>query len=236
MDEIKPATEGTPLTEVEYKNQENFKAAALTVQETSYKKERDTAEKLMNVYFDDSGNIKCISPVTDEDLALSFQHTKLPLKNVYRFITGEIAPNKFIVKKKKGKINEFVIVERVFEVNYVRKLDKFLTEIEVGYGNETALEIIADTKTSTLTFKLAAQIRIEYLNTIDDVALASIAGLRTLKFYCTTKNDPSYMIESYKVSVAQLLQGPVFVKFNSDLKKYSLFTRQVFEEYSYKIT
>ena len=232
---IKPATEGTPLTEVAYKTKENFNEAAAVHAETSYKKERDVAEKLMNVYFDESGNIKCISAITDESLA-KFQHTKLPLKNVYRFITGEIAPNKFIVKKKKGKVNEFVIVERVFDINYVRKLDKFLTEVEEGYGNESALEIIADTKTNTLTFRLAPAIRIEYLNTIDDPSLASISGLRTLKFYCTTKNDPSYMIESYKVPVAKLLQGPVYVTFKSDLKKYSLFTRQVFEEYAYKIT
>jgi len=216
------------------KTRENFLSAAKAAK-ASYKEEKKEQE--MHVYFDDTGNIKCISPVVDQSQEDRFQHTKLPLSNVYRFITGEIAPNKFIVKKKKGKVNEFVIVERVFDINYVRKLDKFLTEVEEGYKTKNdEIEIIADTITSTLTFKLAPHIRIEYLDTVDDASLASICGLRTLKFYCTTKNDPSYMIEAYNVPVHKLLHGPVYVEFKSDLKKHSLFTRQVFDNYSYKLT
>ena len=214
---------------------ENFKKATNAL----LKKEKaaaDITKQKMFVYFDESGNIKCISPVVDQQQETVSQATKLPLKDVYKFITGEISPTRYLVKKKKGTANKYEIVKRRYEISHVRKLDRFLTEIIPGYGKKTGLEIIADMQSNTLTFKLADNVRNEFLETIDDLSLASISGMRVLKFYCTTKNDPSYLIESFTVSVTALLQGNVYIEFKSDLAKYSLFTRQVFDNYSYKIT
>ena len=213
---------------------ENFKIAAKKAKSLEAK-EKDVTEKKMFVYFDDSGNIKCISPVEDEAQEKAFQRTKLPLKNVYRFITGEVSPSKFIVKKKKGKLNNFVIVERLYEISHVRKLDRFLTEIDQGRVQGAEMEIVVDVKNSSITFRLNNQVRLEFIETIDNLDLASINGLRMLKVYCTTKNDPSMLIEGFDLPVKDLLQGNVIRPYTCDVTNYSLFTRRVFDNYSYTI-
>ena len=214
------------------KSRENFQKAADILKITV---PANPTEKKMYVYFDDSGNIKCISPVEDVDHESKFQVTQLPLKNVYGFITGEISPAKFIVKKRKGKVNEFVIVERQFEVSHVRQLDRFLTEIDVGFIKDSELEVVVDEANASLTFRLSHAIRQEFIESVDNLENASINGLRTLKFYCTTKNDPSIFIEGFDVPVVGLLQGNVIVPYKSNISQYSLFTRRVFTKYSYII-
>jgi len=215
------------------KNKENFQEAANRAKEEEVNAQ---LEKLMFVYFDESGNIKCISPVEDDSHDEEILVTKMPIKNVYRFITGEIAPNKFMVVKKKGKVNEYDIVERLFEFNHVRKLDRFLTEVDMKYVKDFELEIIANLKTSTITFNLANHIVLEFLNDIDDTANASINGFKVLKFYCTTKNDPSMLIETFNVPVSKLLRGSVHVEYKSKLEDHSIFTRKVFTKYAYTTT
>jgi len=213
------------------KSTENFKKAA----DKMKKESADVTEKKMFVYFDNSGNIKCISPVQDEAQENVHLMTKLPLKNVYRFITGEVSPNKFFVKKKKGTANKYDIVERLYDINHVRKLDRFLTEIEMGRVRGAEMDIVVDKKNSSITFRLNPDVRLEFINSIDNIELASITGLRILKVYCTTKNDPSTLIEGFDIPVKDILKGSVIRTYKSDITKYSLFTRRVFDNYSYTV-
>ena len=199
------------------------------------KQQNEELQRLMYVYFDEPGNIKCIAPAEDADHHEKFLCTKKPVVEVYKFITGELAPNKFKVKKIDGKVNEYEIVKRNNTVSYIRSMDRFLTEISLGYERNYELEIIADKDSKTLTFKLVEGLRKELLESVDDINLAGIHGMRVLKFYCTTKNDPSILVESYEVPVGKLLTGEVHVDFTVDIEKFSIFTRRVLNNYGYKI-
>ena len=139
-------------------------------------------EQRMHVYFDEPGNIKCITPVPDETYHDSYLHTTLPVAEVYKFITGELATNKYKVQKKKGTVNEYVIVKRVSEYNFVRSLSRFLTEVELGYDAKHEIEIVVDSKKSSITFRITEPVRDKIYETIDDNNTATINSYRILNF------------------------------------------------------
>lgn len=190
----------------------------------------------MFVYFDQSGNIKCISPLQDAEHHDRYLHTKKKLFEVYKFITGELAPNRYKIEKVDGKIGEYEIKKRSSEVSYVRTLERFLTEIVEGYEKRYELEIIADESSKIITFKFTDEVRQEIIGSVEDIFQATIHGLKVLKFYCTTKNDPSMLVESFEVPIHKLLsEGAVEMDYNVDIRDYSIFTRRVLNKYGYKI-
>jgi hypothetical protein len=196
----------------------------------------EEAKKLMYVYFDDAGNIKCISPIQDSDHHEKFMSTKLPIAEVYKFITGELAPNKYKIEKREGKVNEYYVKKRNSEISYVRTMDRFLTEVPEGYEADYELEIVADEKNKSITFRFVDGVRENILESVDDIHQATIHGLKILKFYCTTRNDPSMLIESFNVPVNKMLSdGEVVMDYTVDIKDYSIFTRRVLNRYGYKI-
>jgi hypothetical protein len=196
----------------------------------------EQAKKLMYVYFDDAGNIKCISPIEDSAHHDKFMSTKLPIVEVYKFITGELAPNKYKIEKREGKVNEYYVKKRNSEVSYVRTLDRFLTEVTEGYEQDHELEIIADEKNKAMTFRFTDRVRKDINESVDDASQATIHGLKMLKFYVTTKNDPSMLIESFHVPVSGLLgEKEVVMDYTVDIENYSIFTRRVLNRYGYKI-
>lgn len=206
--------------------------SALT-QYTSIKKQT-SVDSTMLVYFDESGNIKCISPV-EEELSDDVIVAEFPASNVARFITGDANPNDFIVRARHGKFTEYVIVEKQSKVDYHVKLSRFITKIT---NSAQLAELYINVDNCKVQFSLGKEIKKEFADRSPDAdpTGVTIGGLRNIPFYITYKNNPNILIDTITVPVHVLINQDLTYDIKiENLKQISIYTKKVFRHYSINI-
>ena len=211
------------------KTTNNFNAAL-----EEYNTKQQNKSKLFYVYFNDNNGIVCLSP--EEDTSLEhFQYTKMPLSEVEDFIIGTKNPTQHVVEQDSKDPTKYSIVPKVVEINYLRRLDRFLSE--VTQENEESPHLIIENNIGErcLKFTLDNEIRMR-LSEQGTVAPENITinGVGTLDFHFTVKSDPSFLIETITIPTNLLVGHPsYYVNYTQDLSFASLFTRKVFKNYTY---
>ena len=198
-----------------------------------------SVKKMMYVYFDDTMNIVGISPLLDADLlAKGSRHTRFPIDEVAPFITGERNLSTHYVSPLKDDPTKYAIKAKSIEVNYIRTLDRFLTEIDQGQSSESAhLTIINNIKEKKIIFSLSPKVK---YNILQDESIETknitINGMPELDFFFTVKNDPSFLILYVPIKTNELVGEPmIVVNYSVDLSESSLFTKKIFDNYVYEV-
>lgn len=197
----------------------------------------ETTEQMFFVYFNNAGNIVCMSPVADDSLT-NFQFTMLPLSEVQPFIEGTKNPAQFLLEQDKDDPTKYTVVSKVIEINYLRRLDRFLIELEPSNDWDGHLIIHNNISEKCITFSLSSELRMK-LSEQGTIAPENITinGIPELDFHFTCKNDPSFLIETIVVPTNNLVgYEHIYVNYENDLSKASVFTRKIFNKYSYIIT
>lgn len=185
--------------------------------------------KPVNVYFDDHGEIVCVTKDTEFPIDESW--------NTFDFTPDEIRTLKnrsfseFLVVKKDSHDNNDIYEiklrnsskqhsithETTFqEVVLTPSWDTDLTELEVSMSKDN------------ITLQLLPQ-GLEYLAKYKD-SNYQIKNQKVLSIYITLKKNPHYLIHDFKVPLVDFLSGdPVIVELEQDFTPYSIYTKPVFK-------
>ena len=72
------------------------------------------------------------------------------------------------------------------------------------------------------------------LKNYSNVSDAVIKGRKTMIFYITAKNDPSFLFQTVTIPLDTLLQKQKFeFDIDSDIDHYSIFTLKLFDNYNF---
>lgn len=206
--------------------------------------------RMMYVYFNEEMNITGISPVLDTNLVdQGMHHTLFEVDAVRPFITGEKNISTHYLKADKKDPTKFEILARKVEINYIKTIDRFLTEVNIAKkpnteksiteqpDNDYHIQIINNTVAKTISFRLHRSIKTSILkNEVIETANITINGIPELDFFFTAKNDPSFLIKHVCVRTNELIgKHALVLSYDSELSYASLFTKKIFSNYVYEV-
>lgn len=180
----------------------------------------------MHVYYNESGDIKIISPVAD-DTATEYELALIPLDDVAKFLKGEANPANFLIEKitTNDKTSYIVSEKRKSKTQYIRTLDNYLKEINQLENSILRIE----NKTISKIVKISINPEIDYKN-----AELDIFKLPNLSVYFTKKGDPHILLHAEKISLFELYNsGIVEFKYETDLTNVSLYMLKLADTCSY---
>lgn len=192
----------------------------------------------MYVFYDEDGEIKAIAPSRNDFHDESCSIAMFPLSDVEPFIQGKKNTFNYIVKKIKNFTGErFILTQKVIEVNYVRTLDNYLTEIGNIEPDTTIISIINDKKFKVVKIELASDFRSLYTSgseTDRDIINEIIESGRTA-IHLTEKHNPYYLLFSMSFSPKELFEkGRLSFKYTGIVKNASAYTKKIVSGYGYK--
>jgi len=188
----------------------------------------------MHVYYDKSGDIKVISPTSDEELGKSYNHVLLPLADVEPFILGKKNTTEYMIKK------TVTLVKKYSNVNLTRSMDNYLTKVSTDSEFTEVVKIITNTTQKTITLLLNASYRDIYENGIDDER-DKMDGFITSgmsAIHITEKNNPYNLLTSISFLPRELFdQAKLEFKYHEalDLSSSSAYTKGLVASYQYVI-
>lgn len=113
------------------------------------------------------------------------------------------------------------------ETQYVTHDDQFLSLVEHGYSEA---DITVSVNEKELTVTCSDTVIDTYADT--DINNATAKGMRLLKFYFTSNNDPSFMIHNVNITLPNLLsEKTVTIVLPYDLSQCSIYTIKLFDKY-----
>lgn len=189
-------------------------------------------ESVHYVYYAENGSILCISNVEMPEFSEK-PVCMFPRSVVIDFLTGDRSPGEYAVVQDAETLT-FKIKKKEVELNLLRSVSRFLTEIPSDSYKESSLEILYKPAEKQIRFRLNPRIR-EDLGKMQ-ASKVTIHGFLELSFYFTAPRDPSYLIERVVVSAEALVNKEEhWVSVDNDLSGTSLFVRKVFPSYNYVI-
>lgn len=189
-------------------------------------------ESVHYVYYSENGSILCISNVEMPEFSEK-PMCMFPRSVVIDFLTGNKSPSDYAVVQDTETLT-FKIKKKEIELNLLRSVSRFLTELPAESYKETSLEILYKPTEGQIRFRLNPKIR-EDLGKMQ-ASKVTIHGFVELSFYFTAPHDPSYLIERVVVpSEALVNKEEHWVSVGNDLLGTSLFVRKVFPSYNYVI-
>lgn len=196
---------------------------------------------MMYLYFDINGDIKSISPVPSTDPNEPFDVATFPLPEVEQFLTAKKNPFDYLVKttKRPGSIEHKIVRKKILEINYVRTLDNFLTEIETMDKSRNAIisiENLIDEK--QIKISMGPMLKILQLDGTDSEqeAMTSFVNTPYVYLFFTKKHDPYFLKHTITFSPKILYEkGSISIKYTIDLNDVSVFTRKLIDGYNYSV-
>lgn len=184
----------------------------------------------MLVYFNDSGEIQCISPVADPSLEGSLC-AEFPREEVIDFITGaKRMYAHFVAKEVKDNVERFSIFEKAKGTSDVKVIDRFLTEVRSIPGNYDLLFEVDTCK---------CVVRVSLSGTYNQLQNKSVIwNFKQLEFYVTYLGDPNYLIDTIVVDATLLVTQDVFVNYDPgkiDFSVASVYTKKILGKYQYRM-
>lgn len=199
----------------------------------------------MLVYFNEYGEILCITPIPDESLS-HLKYTRFPIFDLLDFIEGNVSMSSYRIVKKNKK---HIIEKKESFVKIALIEDKFLTEVP-KYNSEKSKAILSKSdirikfykSDNHLQIKMNAQVRNSLLgeSKVTDGNKITVNGLQKLPFYITAPGDPSFLLKPIYVDTALLVQNQ-YVEYTiedniaKDMDRVSIFTKKVLDKYAFEV-
>lgn len=191
--------------------------------------EISTLSKSTKVYFDDQGEIVCVTkdqefPIDDSWNTFDFTDHEIRLlkyKSFSEFLVvkkdSHDQEDSYEIKHRKSSKQRSLTHETAFqEVAVTPSWDTDLTEIEVSmFKDNITLQILP--------------LGLEYLEKYKD-SNYQIMNQKVLSIYITLRKNPHYLIHELKVPLVDFLSGdPVIVELEQDFTPYSIYTKPLFK-------
>ena len=194
---------------------------------------------MMYVYFDDTGDIKAISPDLIDTYTGVYKVATFPLSEVEPFLTSKRNTFNYYIKTViKGFTSNYVIIQKqAIQLNSLRKLDSYLVDVSrIECSPNTLVAIHNDTQSRIVTLTLNPELMT--LRTDGTKAekeyIEAFIRLSVISLYFTKKNDPYYLIYTLNFMPDKLYEnGELVFELDIDLSNLSVFTQQIENGYSY---
>lgn len=186
----------------------------------------------MYVYFDEAGDIKSITPVTDDDL-VDYRITEISATDAVDFLTGIKNVHRYAVVEDKATGN-FILVSKHTEQDQLSTLGLYLLEVTDEFHDNHDIMIEHDVRRKHLRITLSGT-GISKEATLRNKTL--IANYSNLTFYFTCFGDPNMLICSFGISVSDLIKGDVYVNLEhhgDELTNATLFTKKILSKYHHR--
>lgn len=188
---------------------------------------RSNANKPAYVYFDDSGNILCVTTDADIETLPHWTHKHEFTQEQVEILKGK-NHNLFYVKQDPLVENLFSIENRSIESQYVTVEEEFLSL--VAAEKTSSYDIKCSLNSTQLTITAHKNLIKKYEGIAPSNMVAK--GKKILKFYITAKNDPHFMFQTVNISLANLVTaGEISIKTTEDFSQCSIYTPKVFDKY-----
>lgn len=189
----------------------------------------DTAKQSVFIYFTAAGDILSVSPGSPLPKAQVHKNSK-----VHEF-TGEQAEiikgkntNLYRVRQDQFVDTVFTIESKPIEAVYVKSEDDFVSLIDFDDTDNYDVKVSVEGKKVTVSAHKAVVKKYKNI----ELNQATAKGNKLLKFYFTSVNDPHFLIYSFNVNLADLLEkNTVEVNVPANLTKSSIYTIKLFEKY-----
>lgn len=178
------------------------------------------------VYFDDGGNILCVTDSVVEELP--------HWRNKHEFTQEQVEilkgknHNLFYVKQDPLVENLYSIESKATESQYVTAEEEFLSNVEVAKTNSYDIKIKVNKKSVIFVAHKNLIKRYENIEPANMIA----KGKKILKFYITAPNNPHFMLKTINISLANLVVSEeVIINVDEDYSQCSIYTAKVFDKY-----
>lgn len=196
--------------------------------------------EMMYVYFDMNGDIKTISP-DPVDLFGDYTATTAPLTEVEDFLLGKKNPFDYYVKVTKGIASSSykITKKQALEATSIRTLDNFLTEVKTISKSANAfvlIENIIEEKKIKISLNSIVKVLLEEGTDKDHEIILSFISHPPAPLYFTRKDDPYFLLHTVIFSPRELYDsGELFYEYSIDLSNSSVYTKKIYNGYSYKV-
>lgn len=196
--------------------------------------------EMMYVCFDANGDIKTISPET-VIVSESYSVRTFPLSEVEDFLTGKKNPFDYYVKISKSIAGKAYKITRkqVLEVNYVRTLDNFLTEVKTLPKSADAfvlIENLVKEKKIKISLNKIVKVLHEEGSDADQETVSSFINHSSTSLFFTRKGDPYFLLHTLIFSPRELFdKSELYWDYTVDLSSSSVYTKKLLDGYSYKV-
>lgn len=193
---------------------------------------------MMYVFFDRNGDIKAIGPSLN---SFSFDDclvTTVPLGDVEPFLTGKKTTYDYQIKKLRTQAGEkFTLTKKIIDVNYVRTLDNFLTEIGPARPGETIISIVNQKFNKSILVEISPEFKEIYTygtgEQKDDVD--EFLKLGQSSIYITEKHNPYRLLFNFSFIPSNLFhKEKLYFSYSNILENTSAYTKKLINGYSYK--
>ena len=193
---------------------------------------------MMYVFYDKNGDIKAIAPSLSDFIDKECSVATMLLSDVEIFLTGKRNPADYQIKKVKTLAGDkFTISKKIIEVDYVRTLDNYLTEIKSPVSGETIISIVNQKSNKVILVEIAPEFRDIYTygsgEQKDDVE--EFLKLGKISVHITKKHNPYHLLFSFSFSPNELFhKGKLYFNYDKECSNTSAYTKKVINGYGYK--
>jgi len=179
-----------------------------------------------NLWFDDVGNIVSMSKEPNSELDKNYQVTQFTNEQV-KILKDKNWNLYRIVSDKFNNTVKFIEAKPI-ETEKVSSEEVFLYQIDNLKSRSYDLKFtVSKQKCTVIPSK-------KVLKNYSNVSDAVIKGRKTMIFYITAKNDPSFLFQTVTIPLDTLLQKQKFeFDIDSDIDHYSIFTLKLFDNYNF---
>jgi len=196
--------------------------------------------EMMYVYFDHNGDIKTITP-DPATISGNYSVANFPLTEVEGFLTGKKNPFDYYVKVLKSFATQSYKITKKHElkVNLVRTLDNFLTEVRTLPRSADALVLIENSVDGKkIKISLNPVVKVLFEEGTDDMQekISSFINNPPTSLFFTGRHDPYSLLHTLTFSPKELFEkGELFWDYTVDLSTSSVYTKKIFDGYSYRV-
>lgn len=193
---------------------------------------------MMYVFYDKNGDIKAIAPSLSDFNDKECSVATMLLADVEMFLHGKRNPADYQIKKVKTLSGDkFTITKKIIEVDYVRTLDNYLTEIGLPIGGETIISIVNQKSNKVVLVEIAPEFRDIYTygsgEQKDDVD--DFLKLGKTSVHITKKHDPYHLLFSFSFTPNELFhKGKLYFNYEGECNNTSAYTKKIISGYGYK--
>lgn len=193
---------------------------------------------MMYVFYDVNGDIKAIAPSLNDFHSKDCSVATMLLSDVEPFIEGKRNPSDYQIKKAKTLSGDkFTISKKIVEVDYVRTLDNYLTEIGPYVSGETIISIVNQKSNKTVLVEIASEFRDIYTygsgEQKDDVD--DFLKLGKTSVHITKKHDPYHLLFSFSFTPNDLFhKGRLYFEYDGICENTSAYAKKIISGYGYK--
>lgn len=193
---------------------------------------------MMYVFYDANGDIKAIAPSLNDFYSKDCSVATMLLSDVEIFLSGKRNPADYQIKKIKTLSGEkFSIFKKVVDVDYVRTLDNYLTEIGPPVSGETIISITNQKSNKVVSVEIAPEFKDLYTygsgEQKDDVD--DFLNLGRAFVHITKKNNPYHLLFSFSFTPRDLFQeGRLYFNYKGECNNTSAYSKKIITGYGYK--